>query len=71
MGRVLTLLNVGYYIPDILLSISLCGTNLHTTLFNMQDVARGGASDRDRSAPIKWTRGPRIQIKTTCVINKL
>ena len=32
MGRVLTLLNVGYYIPDILLSISPCGTNLHTIL---------------------------------------
>ena len=71
MGRVLTLLNVGYSIPDIFLSISPCGTNLHTTLSNMQDVARGGASDRDRSAPIKWTCGPRIQIKTTCVINKL
>ena len=32
MGRVLALLNVGYYIPDILVSFSPCGTNPHTFL---------------------------------------
>ena len=42
-------------IPSLFFSVGLTHT-----LFNMQDVARGGASDRDRSSPIKWTRGPRI-----------
>ena len=39
---------------------SIFSVGLTHTLFNMQNVARGGASDRDRSAPIKWTRGPEI-----------
>ena len=28
------------------------------------------ALDRDRSAPIEWMRGPRIKIKTTCLLKQ-
>ena len=41
---------------------------IHAVSLNASDVASFRALDRDRSAPIKWTRGPRIKIKTTCLL---
>ena len=41
---------------------------IHTVSLNAGDVASFRALDRDRSAPIEWTRGPRIKIKTTCLL---
>ena len=29
------------------------------------------ALDRDQSTPIEWTRGPRIKIKTTCLLKQV
>ena len=46
MGRVLTLLNVGYYIPDIFLNIFRVGLILPIS----GDVVRGGSSDRRRAS---------------------
>ena len=53
MGRVLNLLNVGTYIPDIFVYFCPCGTNPHVLPIS-GDVARGGASDRaiDRSVGV-------------------
>ena len=42
-----------------------CGTKVPHIVLNAGHVERYEASDRDRSAPIEWTRGPRIKIKTT------
>ena len=44
------------------------GLKSHTVFSTAGHVERGEALDRNRSAPIKWTRGPRINIKTTCLI---
>ena len=55
MGRVIPLETVGSYKPDGFRNNFRVG--LISTLFLpiSGDVARGGASDRDRSALIEWT----------------
>ena len=71
MGRVIPLETVGSYKPDGFRNNFRVG--LISTLFLpiSGDVARGGASDRDRSAPIEWTRGPRIKSRPRAFLNKL
>ena len=48
-----------------------CGTKSHIVFSIAGHVERGEALDHDWSAPIKWTRGPRIKIKTTCLLKQV
>ena len=67
MGRVLTLLYVGYYIPDMLFYFSPCGTKSHTLLtfqvtwtYTRRRIGRG----EEHGASIACACGPPAAIKT-------
>ena len=47
------------------------GLKSHTFVLIAGHVASFRALDRDRSVPIEWTRGPRIKIKTTCLLKQV
>ena len=51
--------------PGIAFNFSRVGLKSHAVYLNAGDMAKIGALDRDRSAPIKWTRGPPDLIKRT------
>ena len=71
MGRVIRLVTVGSYKPDGFRH-HFCVGLISTLLLPISgDVGRGGASDRDRSAPIEWTRGPRIKSRSRAFLKKL
>ena len=64
MGRVILVVAVGSYKPDGIRNHFLVGLISTLLLPISGDVARGGTSDRDRSAPIEWTRGPQIKSRS-------
>ena len=47
------------------------GLKSHTVLLIAGHVAQGEALDRDRSAPIEWTRGPRIIDQARALLNQV
>ena len=62
MGRVIPLETVGLFKPDGFSNILRVGLT-QPYLFYAGDAVDRGASDRDRSAAIKWTNGPSDLIK--------
>ena len=47
------------------------GLKSHTILLIAGHVAQGEALDRDQSAPIEWTRGPRITDQARALLNQV
>ena len=64
MGRVILVVAVRCYKPDGIRNHFRVGLISTLLLPISGDVARGGTSDRDRSAPIEWTRGPQIESRS-------
>ena len=72
MGRIIELHKLsGIINPTELFIFFLCGTKVPHSVSTAGHVERGEALDRDQSAPIEWTRGPRIKIKTTCLFKQV
>ena len=46
------------------------GLKSHTVLLIAGHVAQGEALDRDQSAPIEWTCGPRITDQARALLNR-
>ena len=57
--------------PTFFTNLFRVGFKSHTVLLIARHVAQGEALDRDRSAPIEWTRGPRITHQARALLNRV
>ena len=53
------------------LNLFRVGLKSHTVLLIAGHVAQGEALDRNRSASIEWTRGPRITDQARALLNRV